>query len=168
MDDLSDPVVIGIIGSPHGVSGTVRVRPTGSGNHLRACVEPAVDGVRRRIIRSRETPKGFLIDLEGISGRLDAKKFRGKELTLERSELDALGADEVYVGDLVGIEARDESGEMIGVVIETFKTPAHEILVVRGTNSSNGAGERYIPFTLEHVPEVDIKARRIVVRLPEE
>lgn len=167
MDDLSDPVVIGIIGSTHGVRGTVRVRPTGSGNHLREGVEPILDGIRRRITRSRETPKGYLVDLEGISGRPDAKMLRGKELTLERSDLDALSADEVYVGDLVGIEARDESGEKIGVVVETFETPAHEVLVVRRENETNGA-EHYVPFTMEHVLEVDLESRRIVVRLPEE
>ena len=165
MKRFSDPVVIGTIASPHGVRGTVRVRPTGSGAHLREGIEPVIDGVRRRILRSRETPKGFLVDLEGISGRPEAKMLRGEELVLDRADLDELEKDEVYIGDLVGLEAVDESEETIGVVAETFKTPAHEVLVIRG---ENGSGEHYVPFTLEHVPDLDLEARQIVVRLPEE
>lgn len=167
MEGLSDPVVIGIVGSPHGVRGTVRVRPTGSGIHLREGVEPVVEGVRRRILCSRQTPKGFLVDFEGISGRPDAKTLRGMDLVLERSDLDEPEEDEVYVGDLVGLEAFDESGESLGVVAETLETPAHEILVVRRKDGTNDR-EFYIPFTLEHVPEMDLEARRVVIRLPEE
>lgn len=168
MDGLSDPVIIGIVGSPHGVRGTVRVRATGSGNHLREGVEPVVDGVRRRILRSRETPKGFLVDLEGIAGRPDAKTLRGRELVLDRADLDEPEEDEVYVGDLVGLEAVDEQGESLGVVVETFETPAHEVLVVREEDRAKSASDLYVPFTLEHVPEMDLEARRVVVRPPEE
>lgn len=168
MEGFSDPVVIGIIGSPHGVRGTVRVRPAGSGNHLREDIEPFVDGVRRRILRVRETPKGFLLDLEGFAGRPDAKTLRGKELILDRSELDEPDEDEVYVSDLIGLRALDESGNEIGAVAETFETPAHEVIVVRGESEADQAVEHYVPFTLEHVPEVDLAGRRIVIRVPEE
>jgi len=168
VEGFSDPVVIGIIGSPHGVRGTVRVRPAGSGNHLREDIEPFVDGVRRRILRVRETPKGFLLDLEGFAGRPDAKTLRGKELILDRSELDEPDEDEVYVSDLIGLRALDESGNEIGAVAETFETPAHEVIVVRGESEADQAVEHYVPFTLEHVPEVDLAGRRIVIRVPEE
>ena len=157
--------MVGIVGSPHGVRGTVRVRATGSGVHLREGVEPVIDGVRRRILRSRETPKGFLLDFEGVSDRPKAKMLRGEELVLDRADLDEPEEDEVYVGDLVGLEAVDESGETIGVVAETFETPAHEVLVVRGENDDV---EHYVPFTLEHVPQLDLETRHITVRLPEE
>jgi len=164
----ADPVVIGTIGAPHGVSCTVRVRPAGSGVHLREGIEPFVDGVRRRILRVRETPKGFLVDLEGLAGRPGAKSLRGKELILDRSELDELDEDEVYVSDLMGLRVVDESGNDIGVVAETFETPAHEVIVVRGESEAGEMLEHYVPFTLEHVPEVDLAGRRIVIRVPEE
>jgi len=166
VEDLFDPVVIGIVGSPHGVGGTVRVRATGSGSHLREGVEPVVDGIRRRILRSRETPKGFLVDFEGFAGRPDANSLKGKDLVLDRSDLDEPEEDEVYVGDLVGLKAVDERGVSLGVVAETFETSAHEVLVVRRKDGPNDE-EFYVPFTLEHVPEMDLGASRVVVRLPE-
>jgi 16S rRNA processing protein RimM len=158
----SDPVVIGVVVAPHGVRGTVKVRATGSGRHLREGVEPVVAGRPRRISRVRETPKGFLIDLEGIENRSGAAAFRGEELMLDRRELDAPQEGEFYVGDLVGLKAMSDAGKVVGTVVETFETSAHEILVVR-----NEGDVLFVPLTLEHVPEVDLDARRVVVRPPE-
>jgi 16S rRNA processing protein RimM len=158
----SDPVVIGVVAAPHGVRGTVRVRATGTGRHLREGVEPFVAGGRRRIARVRETPKGFLVDLEGVGDRSGAAAFKGEELILDRSELDAPEEGEFYVGDLVGLTAFGDAGEVLGTVERTFETPAHEILVVRDEGD-----DLYVPFTVEHVPEVDLAARRVVVRPPE-
>lgn len=162
--DLADPVVIGVISTPHGVRGTVRVKAPGSGRHLRKGIEPAVNGERRRILASRETPKGFLVDLEGITGRDDAASLRGTELLLDRAELDAPDEEEFYVGDLVGLEAYDEAGIRIGSVTEVVATPAHEVLLVGGDNETV---EHYVPFTYEHVPAVNQEEGRVVVRLPE-
>jgi 16S rRNA processing protein RimM len=158
----SDPVVIGVIVAPHGVRGAVRVRPCGSGRHLRESLEPVVAGRRRRISRVRETPKGFLVDLEGVVDRRGASALKGEELVLERRELDTPQEGEFYVGDLMGLVAMNETGEILGTVDETFETLAHEILVVRKEGDV-----LYVPFTLEHVPEVDLDARRVVVRPPE-
>ncbi|MBA3474266.1 MAG: 16S rRNA processing protein RimM [Rubrobacter sp.] len=162
--DLADPVVIGVISAPHGVRGTVRVRPPGSGRHLRRGVEPVVDGERRRILTSRQTPKGFLVDLEGISDRDLAASLRGSELILNRKELDAPDEEEFYVGDLVGLGVYDEAGTRIGSVADILETPAHEILLVR--DDEEEPAEHHVPFTHEHVPTVDPEGSRVVVNLP--
>jgi 16S rRNA processing protein RimM len=156
----SDPVVIGVVVAPHGVRGTVRVRATG--RHLREGAEPFVAGRRRRIERVRETPKGFLVDIEGVGNRSGAAAFKGEVLVLDRRELDSPEEGEFFVDDLVGLTAVGHTGELLGTVEHTFETPAHEILVLRVEGDV-----LYVPFTLEHVPEVDLAARRVVVRPPE-
>jgi 16S rRNA processing protein RimM len=163
MDGLSDPVMIGVVAAPHGVQGTVKVRAPGSGRHLRKGMAPLVSGERRRILASRETPKGFLIDLEGIEDRELATTLRGAELLLDRKELDAPEEEEFYVGDLVDLEVYDMGGTRIGEVADIFETPAHEVLVMRDSSDQ----ERHVPFTLEHVPTVDPEGGHIVVNLPE-
>lgn len=163
--ELPDPVVIGVIAAPHGVRGTLRVKPVGDGRHLREGLAPLVNGARHEIITSRPTPKGFLIDFGEFSDRSEVEALRGVELTLDRSELDPPEDDEVYVADLVGLEVFDGSGERLGVVAETFPTAAHEILVVR--DESEAAQELYLPFTFEHVPEIDLAAGRITASPPE-
>lgn len=160
----SDPVVIGRVVAPHGRRGTLRVRATGSGRHLREGAEPLIAGRRRRIALVRQTPKGFLVDLEDLGDRSEAAALRGEDLVLDRSELDPPEDDEVYVDDLIGLTAVGESGEVVGTVHETFETPAHEVLVLREVKD---APPRYVPFTREHVPELDLASGRIVVRPPE-
>ena len=164
MEDLSDPVAIGVVVAPHGVRGTLRVRALGAGKHLRKGTEPVVAGVRRRISAARLTPKGFLLDLDGIEDRRDANALRGRELMLDREELDAPEEGEFYVADLVGLTAVNDAGEVVGTVADTFETAAHEVLVVREERDRQ---DLYLPFTFEHVPEVDLCAGRVLIRPPE-
>ncbi len=164
--ELSDPVVIGFVAAPHGTRGTVKVRPAGSGRHLREGVEPVIGGRRMRISHVRQTPKGFLLHLEGVGDRSQAAALRGEELRLDRRELDIPEEGEFYVGDLIGLRAVNDAGEVVGTVEETFETPAHEILVIRNKDEST-LPEHYVPFTVEHVPELDLAAGRVVVRPPE-
>ena len=164
MEDLSDPVAIGVVVAPHGVRGTLRVRALGAGRHLRKGVEPVVAGVRRRISAARQIPKGFLLDLDGIESRTDAQPLGGEELLLDREELDAPEPGEFYVADLVGLTAVNDTGEVIGTVTDTFETAAHEVLVIREEQDRQ---DLYLPFTMQHVPEVDLETGRIVVRPPE-
>lgn len=162
MERLTDPVVIGVVGGPHGVRGTLKVKAIGSGRHLREGLEPLVGDKRYRINRARPTPKGFLVDLDGIVDRSDVAALRGQELVLDRYELDDLEDEEFYVGDLVGMRAYGASGEEFGEVVEVIETPAHEILVVEA-----GVDQWFVPFTLEHVPELDAANRRLIVHPPE-
>src|ERR671911_245888 len=142
MDELSDPVVIGVVVAPHGVRGSLRVRALGPGRHLRKGTEPVVAGMRRRISTARQTSKGFLLD---------------------RKELDVPEEGEYYVTDLVGLTAVDDAGEVVGKVMDTFETAAHEVLVV----CEDDRQDLYLPFTLEHVPEVDLRAGQVLIRPPE-
>ncbi len=142
----------------------MRVRALGAGKHLRKGKEPVVAGVRRRISAVRQTPKGFLLDLEGIESRAGARSLKGQEIVLDRAELDAPEEGEFYVADLVGLTAVDYAGAVVGTVDDTFETAAHEVLVVREEEDRK---ELYLPFTLEHVPEVDLEAGHILIRPPE-
>jgi 16S rRNA processing protein RimM len=164
VEDLSDPVAIGVVVAPHGISGTLRVRSLGAGKHLRKDTEPVLAGVRRRISAVRQTPKGFLLDLDGIESRSDAQPLGGEVLLLEREQLDVLDAGEFYVADLVGLTAVNDTGGVVGTVVDTFQTAAHEVLVVR---KERGRQDLYLPFTMEHVPEVDLETRRVLIRPPE-
>ena len=164
MDELSDPVTIGVVVAPHGVRGTLKVRAIGPGKHIRKNLAPVIAGARRKIFAVKQTPKVFLVEMEGIQSREEARSLKGEEIMLDRYELDALEEGEFYVADLVGMAAVDEAGEIVGTVEDTFETAAHEVLVVREEDD----GHLYVPFTLEHVPELDPQAGRIVIRPPEE
>ena len=114
---------------------------------------------RRAIKNSRLTSKCFLLDLKGVDDRRAAAALGGEDLLLDRAELDSPEEGEFYVGDLVGLAALDETGGHLGEVTETFETAAHEVLVVRSEGE-----DLLVPFTLEHVPAVDLGSGRITVR----
>jgi len=101
-----------------------------------------------------------------VGDRSGASALRGEELVLDRQDLDAPGEGEFYVDELIGLTAVGEDGEVLGRVEETFETPAHEILVVRKEEESDGPA-LYVPFTLEHIPEIDLGSGRVVIRPPE-
>ncbi len=162
MAEPQDPVTIGTVVGTHGVRGTIRVRPTGTGEHLREGVNPSIAGAHRPIKKVRVTPKGFLLDLEGVADRQGAAALRGEALVLDRADLDDPEEGEFYVADLVGLTAVDEEGTPLGEVAETFETAAHEVLVVR-----TPAGDALVPFSMEHVPGVDLESGCVVVRPPE-
>ena len=164
MEYLSDPVAIGVVVTPHGLRGTLRVRAIGAGKHLREGKEPVVAGVRRRISSAKQTPKGYLLDLEGVESRTDARPLRGEQLLLDREELDSTEEGEFYVADLIGLTAVNDADEVLGTVADAFETAAHEVLVVREEKERQ---DLYLPFTMEHVPQVDLQTGRIVVRPPE-
>ena len=140
----------------------MRVRALGPGRHLREGTEPVVAGMRRRISAARQTPKGFLLVLEGVESRTDAKLLGGEELLLDREELDAPEEGEFYVDDLIGLTAVNDAGEVVGKVMDTYETAAHEILVVRKEDRQDVD----LPFTLEHVPEVDLRSGWVLIRPP--
>lgn len=164
MAEPPDPVVIGIVASPHGVRGTVKVKDVGSGRHLREGIEPLVGGERRRILESRQTAKGFLLDLEGLTSREEAASVRGAELLLDRSELDEPDEDEYYVGDLIGLQALDPRGTPVGTVEDLLQNSGNELLIIQSVEGSSF----YVPFTTEHVPAVDLAGGVVVVDPPRE
>ena len=126
-------------------------------------MEPFIGGIKRRISGVRETPKGFLVDVEDMGSREVARSLKGEELMIGRDELDPPEEGEYYVADLVGLTAFDDDSGVVGVVSDTFETAAHEVLIVR----DEAGRELYVPFTLEHVPELDTGSRRLVIRPPE-
>jgi ribosomal 30S subunit maturation factor RimM len=81
VEGLYDPVAIGVVVGPHGVRGTLRVRALGQGIHLREGEAPVLAGRRRRISNVRNTPKGFLLDLEDVEDRSGASALRGESFS---------------------------------------------------------------------------------------
>ena len=146
MEDLSDPVAIGVVVTPHGVRGTLRVRALGAGRHLREGTEPVVAGMRRRISSARQTPKGYLLDLEGVESRTDASPWGRTALARPRGARRDRGG-EFYVADLVGLAAVSDAGEVLGTVADTFETAAHEVLVVREEKRRTGSLSPFYPGT---------------------
>ncbi|MCC6831357.1 MAG: 16S rRNA processing protein RimM [Thermoleophilia bacterium] len=156
-------VVIGEILRAHGVRGAMRVRPTGATlEDLRpgeAVTLVPREGAARPATVVSVSP-GPILTLDGVDDRDAADALRGARVEVPEARLPApTAADEFYVRDLVGCEVLLD-GAPIGTVGEVHTRPANDVLEVR----RDGADPVLLPFTHDAVREVDLAARRIVVR----
>ena len=71
--------------------------------------------------------------------------------------------DEFYHSDLVGLDAVDTGGALLGKVATVQNHGAGDILEIRNPKAS-----LLVPFTRACVPTVDLAARRVVVDPPDE
>ena len=159
---------VGAIAGAHGVRGAVRVRSFTERPEDIASYGPLEDEAGGRVFALALTGRagGHLVgSIEGISGREAAEALRGTRLYVDRARLPPpMDEDEFYHADLLGLAAVDGDGRARGRVAAIL--PAGDAAVLE---IDPGDGEALlVPFTREHVPEIDIAAGRMVIDPPEE
>jgi 16S rRNA processing protein RimM len=83
----------------------------------------------------------------------------GFVLEVRSNQLPELDEDEFYPFDLLGLEARDPCGAVIGRVTDVLESPAHAILII----SLEAGGEALAPFVFAAVPVVAVAGGYLVV-----
>ncbi|HET7340242.1 MAG TPA: ribosome maturation factor RimM [Methylomirabilota bacterium] len=164
-----DLVVIGEVLRPHGLRGAVRVAPLTDRperfDALQQCVlwNPHDDSRSvRRVREVRRQADGVLLSLEGCESPETARGLAGRLVALPRAEALPPPPGHVYPWQLVGCRVETEDGRAVGELSAVETSPAHDLWVVRGDGR-----EHLIPAVAEIVREVDVSARRIVIRPPE-
>lgn len=94
--------------------------------------------------------------LKGVLDATQAEPFIGKSMTVVRSERPELDRDEFYLDELIGMAVVDEDGKPLGTVDEVIANPGQEVIRV---------GEIMFPAAKQFVRRVDVKGKRMVVRL---
>ena len=109
-------------------------------------------------------PGEAVIAFEGIRDRDAADALKGAELYVGRDALPSTGADEFYHADLIGLEARDTEGRVLGRVSALHNYGASDVIEL-----SRPDGDHVLmAFTRETVPVIDIAEGFIVVAVPED
>ena len=113
----------------------------------------------------RPTKEGeAVIAFEGVGDRNQAEALKGAELFVDRSVLPEAGEDEFYHADLIGLEARDSEGRILGKVIAVHNFGASDVL-----EFSRADGDSvHLAFTKETVPVINVADGFIVVAVPED
>ncbi|MBI5501252.1 MAG: 16S rRNA processing protein RimM [Deltaproteobacteria bacterium] len=162
---------IGVVTRPQGLRGEMRV-------HLHNPESTALDELETVLVRrpaaaggapadplklgiegARSTPDGtWIVAFAGVVTRDDAESLRGATVSARRADLPGPDEGELYVEDLVGLEAVDPDGRTLGVVREVYDNGAQEVLVVAAAG-----GDVDVPFVDAHVGDVDLEQRRLVI-----
>ncbi|MCV0394217.1 MAG: ribosome maturation factor RimM [Rhizobiaceae bacterium] len=162
MTKLPNPVLLGVIGAPHGVRGEIRVKPFTADPLSLGDYGPLSDAQGRRLTVEaiRPAKSVVVVRFKEITTREAAEALNGVELFVDRSALPAADdEDEFYHADLIGLEARDETGAPLGRVTAFHDFGAGDIMEIMPVSGR----AVLVPFTRVAVPVVDIQAGTVVV-----
>ena len=190
-DDPRQPELLRVcrIGRAQGMKGEVTVQVFTDEPEWRfepGSVLYSRDGGTEYVVESSRTFKSrWIIKLEGCDDRNASERLNGTELYGEADDPDEmLAEDEWYPKDLIGLEARiDEEnglgvrpGLVIGKVVDVIDSPAQSLLKIRlnepvtvGTaKDGTPVVEKttLVPFVGEIVPEIDLEEGYLTIDPP--
>jgi 16S rRNA processing protein RimM len=146
----SDLVPIGKVGKPHGLDGSFFVEdPSERPEAFARGAIVHVDGVPAEVVVSKRGAQGRPVI------KLERTVARGATLAVPRVDLPALGDDEYYAFQLVGLAVEEEGGRALGRVRDVLDYPANDVLELDSGVS--------LPLVEACVRQVDLAGGRIVV-----
>lgn len=156
-------ICVARLGAAHGVRGEVKLWSFTADPAAVATYGPleTADGRVIEIEALRPAKEGFVARLKGVADRAAAERLRNAELFIPRERLPAPDdADEFYHADLIGLDAVDAAGTLLGRIVALHNFGAGDIIELR---PAAGGDTVMLPFTQDAVPEIDLAGRRIVV-----
>ncbi len=125
----------------------------------------ARDGRTFTITVFRPSKQGeAVIAFAEVKDRNTAEALKGTELFVSRDALPEPDEDEFYHADLVGLEARDSEGRVIGKVVALHNFGASDVIEL----ARDDGDSVHLAFTRETVPVIEIAEGYIVVAVPED
>jgi 16S rRNA processing protein RimM len=123
------------------------------------------DGRKFKITAFRPAKQGeAVIAFEGINDRSQAEALKGTELFVDRAALPPPEEEEFYHADLIGLEARDTEGRVLGKVTALHNFGASDVLEFARSDGDSV----HLAFTRETVPQIHIADGFIIVAVPED
>jgi 16S rRNA processing protein RimM len=161
-------VLLGRIGAAQGLRGELRITTFTESPENIAAYGPLRDAKGRSFeIETLRALKGaqVVVRLAGVDDRTAAEALNGVELFIDKALLPETEENEWYYEDLIGLKAVSSEGSEIGVIASVQNFGAGDLLEIRLSGSQ---GTIFLSFTEAAVPDVDIKAGRVIVIMPEE
>jgi len=161
-------ILVGQVAGGFGVRGEVRVTAytadpralTAYGPLLRADGSPGLT-----LSAVRATKDGVIGRAAEIETKEQADALRGLKLHVPREAFPEPDEDEFYLADLIGLEARDPEGVVLGVVRAVQNFGADDMLEI---TPAAGGQTWYLPFTKAATPELHVADGWLLAVRPEE
>jgi 16S rRNA processing protein RimM len=160
-----DVLLAAVIGA-QGLKGAVKVKLFTETPEALAKYGPLRDakGKSYDVIACRPGKPGeAVISFQGIADRGAAEALKGTELFVPRTALPDTAEEEFYHADLVGLEAQDSEGRVLGKIAAIHNYGAGDVMEIARADGDSVL----LAFTRETVPTIDIPGGRIVVAVPE-
>lgn len=167
MTNKTSKILLGQIGAAHGIKGHVRIAahtqdPLAIGTY--GPLDTDRPGLTITLSKLRLHKTVVVAQIKGIADRTAADNLNGVNLFIDRDKLPAPSdEDDFYHADLIGLEARLDSGVTIGQVSALPNFGAGDLLEVRDSQS----GDTYLyPFTKAVVPHVNLAEGYLTIVVP--
>jgi 16S rRNA processing protein RimM len=167
MADKTNLILLGTIGAAHGIKGEVRITSHTQEPEAIAGYGPLDTdrpGLTVTIVAARLQKTVLIARLDGVRDRDAAEKLNGVSLFVERSRLpEHDDEDDFYHADLIGLDARLDTGVSIGRVIALHNHGAGDLIELQDERN----GDTFLfPFTKAVVPTIRIAEGFLVISPP--
>jgi 16S rRNA processing protein RimM len=160
-------ILMGKIGAAHGIKGEVRITTfTGEPEAIAQYGQLETDrpGLTITIETARLNKTTLVARIKGVNDRNAAELLNGVSLFVDRARLPKIeDEDDFYHADLIGLDARLDTGVSIGAVSAVLNYGAGDLLEVRDPRS----GDTFLyPFTKAVVPTIKVADGYLVIAPP--
>ncbi len=166
-------LVVGLITSPHGVDGRIKIKS------LSDFDERFTKPGKRWIQKEQEIPKeleltsgfkqpgkeSFIISFKGIHSRDQAENLKSYKVLVKVNDIPNLKKEEFHLTVLVNLQVKmfvDGNLEIIGTVVN-LQNEKNNLLVIKLFKNNK---EVLVPFVKEIIPVIDIKNKYLIVSPP--
>ena len=161
-------MVMGVISGAHGVRGDVRVKSFTEAPEDIFTYGPLLSADGETLLEARTCRPGkdhFIVAPKAPRQKEEWDALKGTLLHVPRSRLPAPADDEFYIEDLIGLDAVNHGGAVIGKVRSVQDFGAGDLVEI--VPNQPGQPSYFVPFTLEDAPEVHFDSRQIIIRDPD-
>ncbi len=157
---------VGVITSPHGVRGEVKVFPTTDDpERFLELDDVLLDGPgglkKLEIERVHFFKNMVIVKFAGMDNRNDVEGLRQKDLLITREQAVSLEPDENFIVDLIGLSVCTDEGESLGTLSDVIQTGANDVYCVRTPEGK----ELLLPAIKDCVLSVDLEKQEMLVHI---
>ena len=152
---FEDCICVGLIGSPHGVKGYVKVKHfTESPRGVTAYGEVFNYKMEKIILDFKGLSKNLgIYSIKGITNRDLAESFRGIQLFVKKNTLPSLTNGDVYHFDIIGLNVIDKDGKQkLGTIKNILNFGAGDIAEI-----ISNKGDFFVPLMPNDLDYIDNK-----------
>ena len=163
---MEDMLRVGVITSPHGVRGEVKVFPTtDDAARFKTLKQVVLDTGKETISLEIEHVKFFqnmvILKFKGYDNINDIEKYRSKDLLIRREQAVELEEDEYFIADLIGLAVVTDAGEALGTVKDVMETGANDVYIVEMKDGR----ELLLPAIGDCILDVNLDEGRMTVHV---
>ena len=161
-------IELGTFGRAQGLRGEIRFWAHNPASPLLKKGELALVGRSKTqlaelvVDRVRRDRKGLFVGFKGCVDRTTAEGLTGCKWFQTRTNFTALGEDELYVADLIGLKVISSEGEDIGKITDVVEVGPNLLLVVK-----MGHREIMVPYVDDFIVEVSLDNEFVRIKVVE-